>query len=426
MLTLKAQGKLVEGSLEELREELYMTRRATQYIINCLWELDKLPTINQVHQMFYKLLRKQEFRAHRCKQIYKYALSTVKSAKRNNGGRKPVLKKLSTRLDKYDAKVDLENQLVIVKLRNKVFKMKFLHSKEYIRKFKGRKWYEVIISIDRNGRVWLAVPFKWMYEPYKPRRILTLDINLKKVVVYNGRSVRRINTRFMETLYLKYLAEDVQMKHSYAWRRNKKWLEIIRALHRRSRNIVIDWSRKFAKYIVLKARRAKSAIVLEDLDKLWFNASKKSSSLADKLSRFAYRKLQLAIVTKAIEYDVPIMFVNPRNTSSTCPRCGAKLSYNHRLAICRKCGFIADRDTVGAMNIYLKALKHLAPRLGSWGTHPMTDETRPKGGSPKHEPMTTHIKTYKEVNPVSIMAGPLAMYFLILRARYTIGILGIL
>ncbi len=139
-------------------------------------------------------------------------------------------------------------------------------------------------------------------------------------------------------------------------------------MHRRSRNIVVDWCRKFAKYIVLKAKRSRSAIVLEDLERLWFSSSQKSKILADKLSRFAYRKLQHAIVTKAIEYDVPIIFMNPRGTSSVCPRCRAKLIYNHGLAVCRKCGFITDRDTVGAMNIYLKALKHLAPRLGSWDT----------------------------------------------------------
>ncbi|MFP3304792.1 MAG: hypothetical protein RXN89_01775 [Vulcanisaeta sp.] len=28
----------------------------------------------------------------------------------------------------------------------------------------------------------------------------------------------------------------------------------------------------------------------------------------------------------------------------------------HRLAICEKCGFIADRDVIGAMNTWLKAL----------------------------------------------------------------------
>ena len=56
MLTLKARGELVGGSLEELREELYLTRRAIQYVIDALWELDKLPTINQAHQIFTRYL----------------------------------------------------------------------------------------------------------------------------------------------------------------------------------------------------------------------------------------------------------------------------------------------------------------------------------------------------------------------------------
>ena len=287
MLTLKSQGVLVEGSLEELREELYLARRTLQFIVNALWELDKLPSINQLHQMFYKILRTQGFRAHQCKQIYKYALSIVKSAKKNNG-KKPVLKKLTVRLDKYDAWIDLDNQIVVLKLRDKVFKIKLLHNKDYIRKFMERKWYEVIVSIDRRGRIWVSIPFRWVYKPYKPRRIISIDINLKKIVIYDSRSVRRIDTRFMETLSLKTHAEKLQKKYPRMWRYNKRILSRIRSLHRRSRNIVIDWSRKFAKYIVLKARRTRSAIVLEDLEKLWFNASQKSSRLADRSLTVSY------------------------------------------------------------------------------------------------------------------------------------------
>ncbi len=392
MLALKARGILVNGSMNELREELYLTRRAIQYVVDALWELDKLPGINQLHQIFYKILRRQGFRAHQAKQIYKYALSIVKSAK-NNGGRKPVLRKISTRLDKYDVVVNLEDQLIIAKLRNRVFKIKLIHNREYISKFMGRKWYEAVIGINKQGRIWVSIPFRWEYRPYKSERILSLDINLKKIVIYNGRGIRRMDTRFTEALYLKHFADKVQKHHSYAWRRNNKWLGIIRALHRRSRNIVVDWSWKFAKYIVLKAKRTKSTIALEDLERLWFNSSRKSSSLTDKLSRFAYRKLQLAIITKAIEYNIPIVFVNPKDTSATCPRCGAKLVYNRRLATCPRCGFMADRDSIGAMNVYLKALKHLVPSPGSGDTHPMTNETRPKGGLHKNEPVTARIKT---------------------------------
>jgi IS605 OrfB family transposase len=87
------------------------------------------------------------------------------------------------------------------------------------------------------------------------------------------------------------------------WRYSKRIIDRTRALHRRSRNVMIDWSRKLAKYIAFTARRTRSAIVLEDIEKLWFNASRKPSSLADKLSRFAYLKLQQAILAKAVEYN---------------------------------------------------------------------------------------------------------------------------
>jgi len=147
----------------------------------------------------------------------------------------------------------------------------------------------------------------------------------------------------------------------------------------------------------LKARRTWSAIVLEDLEKLWSNASRKSSSLADRLSRFAYRKLQLAIITKAVEYSVPILFVNPKNTSSRCPRCGHRLSYNRRLAVCPRCGFIADRDVVGALNIYLRTLRGMRGSPGSPpSAPPMNNETRGRGRT-KNEPMTTYIKTYTNI-----------------------------
>ena len=84
----------------------------------------------------------------------------------------------------------------------------------------------------------------------------------------------------------------------------------------------------------------------------------------------------IAITTKAIEHNAPALFINPKGTSIICPRCGAKLNYSHRLAVCPKYRLIADRDTIGAINIYLRALQALAPCPGSWGTHPMTDETR--------------------------------------------------
>ena len=47
-----------------------------------------------------------------------------------------------------------------MKLRNKIFKIKLLHRRSYIERFKGRKWYEVIVSIDGQGRIWVSIPFR--------------------------------------------------------------------------------------------------------------------------------------------------------------------------------------------------------------------------------------------------------------------------
>ncbi len=73
---------------------------------------------------------------------------------------------------------------------------------------------------------------------------------------------------------LKIHAERVQKKHPRMWRYNDRILGRAGNLHRRSRNIVVYWCRKLAKYIVLKAKKTKSAIVPEDLDRLWFNVSR--------------------------------------------------------------------------------------------------------------------------------------------------------
>ncbi len=367
---------LVDGDLNDLLWDMYVYRYALQKVVDALWELDKTPSLSQVHQLFYKVLReKYGFRAHVAKQLYKYALAIVKATKANRGS-KPKIKKLSVRLDKYDVKVNLEKMEVEIVIRSKRYKLKLLHDPSYIKKFSGRKWYEVVVKWENNS-LWVCIPFEFEYRPYKPRRAISVDINLRQIVLFDGGRVRRIDTRFIEALSLKAHAENIQRRYPRRWRYNSRILGRIRALHRRTRNVVVDWCRKVAKNIVLKAKRLRACIILEDLEKLWFVRSQEDSKLAWKLSRFAYRKLQLAIITKAIELNVPVVFVDPRETSSTCPRCGNKLEYVYRLGYCTKCCFIADRDTIGAINLYLRVLNGSVGGFGSrLNEGGMKDETR--------------------------------------------------
>jgi len=72
-----------------------------------------------------------------------------------------------------------------------------------------------------------------------------------------------------------------------------------------------------------------------------------------------YRTLQNAIITKAIKYNVPVIFIDPRGTSKLRYRCGSELVFYGRLGVCprcgfivARCGFIVDRDKNTSMNIH--------------------------------------------------------------------------
>jgi len=324
--------------------------------------LDKVPSKAQAHKMFYQMLRSYGFRAHVARNIYEYALALVKASRESNGG-KPTLRKFSARLDYQDARVDLDKGIIRIILRDKWYTLKLKHRREYIERFRDLRWKEVHVKYE-NGKIYVSIVFEFRYEPYVPKGIIALDINLRTITAYDGSEVRRFRTRFVDVLSKKKRAENLQ-KYPKRWRYNKKILSRVKAFHRKTRNIVIDWSWKFAKQVVLKALIKGCAIALENLNGLRENTNNKSGEVVWKFTMFTYRRLQHSIISKAIEYGVSIVIVDPRSTSSTCPRCGEKLVYTHRLAVCRRCGFKADRDSVGAMNIWLRALQAYAGVHGS-------------------------------------------------------------
>ena len=228
----------------------------------------------------------------------------------------------------------------------------------------------------------MSTVFEFRYKPYVSREVITLDTNLRTATTYGGSKIGRYKTRFVDALSKRRRAEELQKKYPKRWRYNEKILSRIKALHRKAKNITVDWCWKLAKHVVLKALKHGYAIALENLDGLRENANSKSGEVAWKFIMFAYRRLQHSVISKALEYGVPIVIVDPKNTSSRCPRCGEKLLYIHRLAVCKKCEFKGDRDSVGAVNIWLRALQAYAGVPGSpLSTPAVKDETRQSGGT---------------------------------------------
>ncbi|WP_252900620.1 RNA-guided endonuclease TnpB family protein [Vulcanisaeta sp. JCM 14467] len=313
----------------------------------------------------------------------------VKSAKSNNGN-KPRVRKFTARLDYQDAKVELNKGIVRIILRDRWYVLRLRHRREYIERFLGLRWKEVHVKYE-NKRLFVSIIFETRYQPYIPRGFTAIDINLRTVTTYNGTEIRRYRTRLIDALSKRARAEELQRRYPKRWRYNERILSRIKALHRRTRNIINDSSWKLAKEIVTKAYKHKHAIILEDLEHLRDSINGKDDGIRWKLTLFAYRRLRHAVIAKAIEHNVPVIIVDPRNTSTTCPRCGSRLTYIHRLAFCRNCGFIGDRDVVGAMNIWLRAVQACAGLPGSTqSASPMNNETRERGGKQNEEMKKTN------------------------------------
>lgn len=87
--------------------------------------------------MFYGELRAFGFRAHHVKQVYTYARAVVKAVKRS-GGNKPVLRRLSARVDKYEYRLDLKRKTLVLKVHsNKEVKLKLLVPDDRAGKLRG-------------------------------------------------------------------------------------------------------------------------------------------------------------------------------------------------------------------------------------------------------------------------------------------------
>jgi putative transposase len=75
-----------------------------------------------------------------------------------------------------------------------------------------------------------------------------------------------------------------------------------------------------------------------------------------------------------MERGLQVAKVNPRGTSSRCPRCGGRLVEDgHRVPRCRRCGFVGDRDVIATLNLYRRYVSRY-PRCGVPGVAPNAPE----------------------------------------------------
>ena len=203
-------------------------------------------------------------------------------------------------------------------------------------------------------------------------KIYGIDINENNVTIYcypENKAITIVTDLSKIVLGYAYRRARIQQKWSklFGVKDNRRLRVSLRKL--KERNIKRDIRLKLARKIIEIVKDG--TVVLEKLPKRFQdNVIEKNRRLngldIHRLKQTSIRGIHKLIAEKLEEHGIPYVLVNPSHTSSICPICGSKLilmmgfaqrnGWKPRLMKRPKCGFIHDRDVIGAMNLVKKYL----------------------------------------------------------------------
>jgi len=203
-------------------------------------------------------------------------------------------------------------------------------------------------------------------------RIYGIDINENNVTIYcfpKNKAITIITNLSKIVLGYAYRRARIQQKWSklFGVKDNRRLRASLRKL--KERNLKRDIRFKLARKIIKIVKDG--TVVLEKLPKRFqdkvIEKDKRLNGLdIHRLKQSSIRGIHKLITEKLEEHSIPHVLVNSSHTSSLCPICGSKLvpmtghaqrnGWKPRIMTCSRCGFIHDRDVVGAMNLVRKYL----------------------------------------------------------------------
>jgi putative transposase len=115
-----------------------------------------------------------------------------------------------------------------------------------------------------------------------------------------------------------------------------------------------------SKQLVQSALSSRKALCMEDLSGIRDRANGFSREMRWQMGNWAFFQLASFVAYKAKQAGVPLIFVDPRDTSRTCRECGHCDKANRKSQsqfLCLHCGFQANADVNASANIARKGLE---------------------------------------------------------------------
>jgi putative transposase len=344
----KRKKELLNATIDRFKECVNEWLRAIE-------ELGKYPTRGNVHAFAYKRIREKfrDLHSNIVQEAMNRAIETYRAWLRSpNKGEKPFFKADIISFKAVDVKID--RHFINVPLLNNERVWLPMHVPPKLKRFLKLKRGRVQISRRKDYYAFISFEVEEP-EPYKPQGWIGVDIGINHIVVVSD-AKGRINKFYNNAITWKKTVEykRADMQHAKDNKTKKGAWRVLKRLSHKVRNRMSYINHCIAKELVLMAKQRRYGIAIEGLKGL--KRKKVGKRHRKLLHKWSYRDLIQKIEYKGGLSGVPIVFVNPKNTSRTCSKCGYVGSrVKDRMFKCPKCGFQLDRDLNAARNIAKKA-----------------------------------------------------------------------
>ena len=206
--------------------------------------------------------------------------------------------------------------------------------------------------IRKNKIFYIMVAIDVPDEPaIKPKDIIGVDMGIENIAVdstgkyYSGDDIREVRERNADLRdRLQYVGTKSAKKH-------------LKKLSGKESRFARNTNHTISKEIVQKARGTSSAIAIEDLSGIRKRTTVRKGNRYIHNS-WAFYQLRLFIEYKAREAGIPVIVVDPHNTSRECPECHTIDRGNRPERSkfkCISCGLEGEADFIASLNIRNRA-----------------------------------------------------------------------
>jgi IS605 OrfB family transposase len=339
--SLKEANKSKKGFLDKLWEDY---KKVLEYFIDVGWNEKRLPKYEDVKNMDLNTGLSRRYISCALVQAQAILKSCFKRLRKRKEVSKPSIKKISMRLDERFVRIEKSNNSFDywLAVRNP-YEQEWVYfpvkNYEYAKTYQDWKLSKSVELLKQDGEWYVKFIFEKEVDlEDKPQK--GIDIGYRKLITTSdGEVIGAEMKRIIERI-------DRKEQGSKNWRQLKHYLktEINRWLKQ-----FIDGSFSPVIEALKNLKKNKKGIWSRDVNRK-FNYW---------LYGYVLRRIKELCEVAGVQYHI----VPAYNTSRTCPQCGVvdRLNRCGEIFKCISCGFTADADYVGAVNVLRRFLSTAVP-----------------------------------------------------------------